>query len=470
MRPFETASLVLLTAAILGLASGVLSPRLRRGLVGATVAVMALAALFEGTRWQLAVAYVVVAAGVALVLRRAEDRRAHGIVFRIFARALAALALVLAWLPPVLLPVPSFPSPEGPYPVGTVTFVIEDPAREDPATPGRHRRLVTQVWYPAGASAARLPLAPYMAEVTQIGPALAKALKLPWFFASHLALARSHSHVGAVFAPLGRAPLVVYSHGLGGVRALNTTTAEALASAGYVVVAADHTHDASAVAFPDGSIVLRSQRVPDGATEEEAARLKASWVQTRTEDVRLLLDALASGDAAVPEGLRGHVDFTEIGVFGHSLGGSTAIEVCRTDARARACADLDGVAYGDAQAASLAQPFLRTESELDPRDDAEVARARALAAFDARVRGPVCLLHVAGSRHADFTDLAAMSPLLPYLTPVVAREGSEETLRGTNQALVAFFDATLRGDRTAWARVQAPRPRFSSTCTHLPEP
>ncbi len=311
-----------------------------------------------------------------------------------------------------------------------------------------------------------------MPEVSRIGPALAGCLGLPRFFADHLALARNHSHAGAAFAPLGRTPLVVLLHTESAAFARSTRRRPRRSRAADTWSSRSITRTTlSAVAFPDGSVVLRSLRAPEGATEDETARLKASWVLTRADDVRLLLDLLEGGGPPVPEVLVGHIDVAEVGVFGHSLGGSTAIEVCRTDARVRACADLDGAAYGDARAASLGQPFLRTESEVDgPPEEATLERARAMAAFDARVAGPVCLLHVAGSRHDDFTDLAVMSPLLPYLTRVVAKRGGEETLRGTNDAIVAFFDATLRGDRAAWARVRAPRPRFVATCARLPVP
>jgi hypothetical protein len=58
--------------------------------------------------------------------------------------------------------------------------------------------------------------------------------------------------------------------------------------------------------------------------------------------------------------------------------------------------------------------------------------------------------------------------LLPYLTAVLAKEGGAETLRGTNEAAVAFFDAGVRGEREGWGRVRAARARFSYDCTRLP--
>ncbi len=469
MRPIESIALIALALAVVAQALGAGAARARRALAGATAGALVLSAALEGARWQLVPAYVLAAALVALAARRAAARPPGGIrrVLRV-AAALVALAISLAL--PAILPVPSLPPADGPYPVGTVTFVLEDPSRDEAATPGHRRRVTAQAWYPADASAARAPRAPYMPDAKRIGPALAGAIGLPGFFADHLALASADAHEGAPFAPsIGRAPLVVYSHGLGTVRALGTSTALALASRGYVVVAIDHTGDAAAVAFPDGVVALRSFRIPDEATDEEADRLKASWVRIRAADVRLLLDALArDGDGPIPAPIRGHADAARAGVAGHSLGGSTAIEVCRTDPRAAACVDLDGTAYGDAVDATLAQPLLRTSSDLEGPSDRMDARTRVLAALDARARGPACLVHVVGSRHGDFTDMAALSPLLPYLTPIVAKRGREETLRGTNEVVAAFFDATLRADAAAWSRVTAPRPRFETACQRLP--
>ncbi|HKE13373.1 MAG TPA: hypothetical protein VKB80_00795, partial [Kofleriaceae bacterium] len=234
------------------------APRLRRAFTGEAVGAAIVQAVVEGTRWQLAPAYLVMIALVVLALgARAEPdgaaRRRLGVV-RV---AAATLAILVATALPALVPVPRFPAPAGPYPVGTVTFVLEDRAREDAWEPGRPRRLLAQVWYPAEPGAARAQRAPYLPEWRQSGPEIARAFGLPSFFLNHLEHASSHSHEGAGFAPsVGRAPLLIMSHGFRLTRSFSTTTAEALASRGYVVVGIDHTGDAAAVAFPGGGTVV----------------------------------------------------------------------------------------------------------------------------------------------------------------------------------------------------------------------
>ncbi|WP_437576854.1 alpha/beta hydrolase family protein [Sorangium sp. So ce887] len=469
MRLLEIVSLLALSGALVALTFRAGSVRTRRVLFGATAGLMGLQALVEGARWQLFPAYIITAACGALVFLRSTAPRAGAKVssirrvLRALRVALAAAALSVAVILPASLPVPSFPSPEGPHPVGTVRFLLEDPARADEAEPGRPRRLMAQAWYPADASAASAPRARYLPDVVQTGPALSRTFGLPSFFASHLAYASSHSHENVPFAPaLDRAPLLVFSHGHRLSSSLNTTTLEALASQGYVVIALEHTYDAAAVVFPDGAVALSQARVPDQGTDEDVAS-KTFWVGVRAADVRFLLDTMAGATSSrIPDILARRFDAAQVGVLGFSLGGGTAAEVCRTDARVAACADIDGLIYGEATTSGVTQPFLLIENE---------AREDAMDAFVARLRGPSCRVRVAGVTHVGFSDIPAITPLLSYFTPRGQdTERGDDTVRETNQRVTAFFDATLRRDRDRWSRVRSAHPRFSTACDRLPAP
>lgn len=472
MRVFENASLICLGLAVLAFAVGA-STGVRRRFVGATLALMGLMAGVEGVRWQLVPAHALAAVCfVLVVLPRSEGRRAWSWPLRALGAVAAVLALAVAVGLPVALPVPGFERPAGPLRVGTVTLEVEDPAREDPWALGRPHRLMVQAWYPADASADRTGSAPYLPQVARTGPALARKLGLPSFFLNHLAYAVSRSHEGVPFAAsLGRVPVILFSHGSGGFRGQNTTTFEELASHGFIVVSVDHTGDAAAVVFPDGEVVLKTPEGPEPESEAEAMSRKAAAVRSRAADVRRVTELLLGADGAgIPGPLRGHVDATRLGVFGHSLGGSTAVEVCRTDARFRACASLDGYLYGEAEAASLEQPFLLVRREPASLEEEADARERTRQDFMKRLSGPACQVQVARARHSDFTDLSMFSPVLPYLVPSQVSHVRKEALRGSNEVVAAFFDATLNGERTAWARVRASRSLFSAQCNRVPGP
>ncbi len=111
----------------------------------------------------------------------------------------------------------------GPFVVGVSTRVLTDPARLDPYTGGREPRVLTvEVWYPA-------------ASGTRAGGVYQTLLR------DGVTPTTLHGRAarGAVPAP-GRWPLVLISHGYPGNRLLMSHLAEALASRGYLVAAADH--------------------------------------------------------------------------------------------------------------------------------------------------------------------------------------------------------------------------------------
>ena len=104
----------------------------------------------------------------------------------------------------------------------------------------------------------------------------------------------------------GPFPLVVYSHGSGGLRYLDSNYTEAIASHGYVVAAPDHT----------GNTAI--ERLSN--TEDEFDTIALN----RPQDVSAVIDALI--DPADPEaaGFAAAVDPEQIAVTGHSFGGFTA--------------------------------------------------------------------------------------------------------------------------------------------------
>jgi predicted dienelactone hydrolase len=99
--------------------------------------------------------------------------------------------------------------------------------------------------------------------------------------------------------PAGRHPLIVMSHGTGGMALNSYDTAVALAAAGFVVVAITHTAD-------------NYQDQSDGFTRRNFA--------DRPRHVTRVIDFMLSawpGHAAI--------DPNRIGLFGHSAGGTTAL-------------------------------------------------------------------------------------------------------------------------------------------------
>jgi hypothetical protein len=187
---------------------------------------------------------------------------------------------------PLSLPIPELPTPTGPFPVGTQTFVVVDTERleeyglpeavegEDPPEPTRPRKFVVQAWYPAVDVAGQEPLV-WNPDFDVVGPAMADRLGFPGFFLSHVGDISSSSYEG-VPAVSGRLPVVIYSHGWTGFRTIALHQMESLASRGFIVLAPDHTYGSVAEVFPNGEVVTYDPRaLPDEETVEPEEFLEA---------------------------------------------------------------------------------------------------------------------------------------------------------------------------------------------------
>jgi dienelactone hydrolase len=148
-------------------------------------------------------------------------------------------------------------------------------------------------------------------------------------------------------------PVVLYSPGAGDTRTWSTVLEEDLASRGYIVVAIDHTYDASEVEFPSGKLAdsVLLQRLRKAQQDGTVTQLLEKVVRVRVADTRFVLDELTAlnagrdpgaGSPPLPAGLAGALDLNRIGMFGVSGGGFTAAQAMYEDPRIKAGIDIDG--------------------------------------------------------------------------------------------------------------------------------
>ncbi|WP_406440244.1 hydrolase [Streptomyces sp. NBC_01613] len=354
----------------------------------------------------------------------------------------------------------TLPTPSGPYVVGTVSLHLVDASRCDPwITSQPYRQLMIGIRYPAR-TVAGYPAAPQMLPGEAAGFAALNsftdvpASEVDW------SATRTHAHEGA---PVDRArgpfPVVYYSPGAGDPRSLGTTLCDDLASRGYVVVTIDHTYDASAVQFPGGRVeksVLPAEYEKAYPDQERITALLRKTMAVRVADTRFLLDELPS---ALPQVLRGMLDFDRIGMFGQSAGGFTALQTMHDDPRIAAGADLDGV-LADVQndstpgnlssvaADGLDRPFL-----LIGMDGNNLATVPSWNALWRHSHGWHRGLSLRGADHATYTDAEALIPQiahqlgLPRKTVVenIGTIAPRRAIAAERAYLAAFFDRRLRG-------------------------
>ncbi|CAN5716291.1 hypothetical protein BH09VER1_BH09VER1_34230 [soil metagenome] len=144
-----------------------------------------------------------------------------------------------------------------------------------------------------------------------------------------------------------------------------------------------------------------------------------------------------------------------IGIFGFSFGGAVAAEACRRDPRLKAGANLDGTLFGEAARAGAPQPFLfLTDFEPMPTDSALHSPdepTRLAAEFSATgLRDMNHWLQTRGGVLVQFPDVQHQN----FCDEGLRLHGGKETLTQIAACLTAFFDETLKGEKSpSWPPV-----------------
>lgn len=428
--------------------------------------------LTEGYRWQMIPAYAecLILGGLALYhLRQSTHSKDHPsvqpakrlAVMTAIKRSIIALLLIVyigvSAALPILLPVFSFAEPQGPYPVGSTTMVLEDERREEPATddPADSRKLKIQIWYPAtlGTGTGK---SPYIEHLPVVLEGLRQAISIPPFLLGQLKYVQSHSEQDAELSTdQDRFPVLLFSHGLTGFRNQNTFQVEELASRGYVVVGIDHPYDAAAVVFPVQTAMLKLENLSGFDAYEKKSRL---WV----EDAKFVLDQMELLNESDPKGIfSDRLDMDKVGMFGHSFGGATAAQMLLVDSRVKAALNMDGTLYGQpVPEGGYGKPYMQMNAEFSvdrlafersldqaiessgrSREDYEQFWAESAERRKRAGAGEAYSVVFAHANHMSFTDFYLFSPLLP---PTGA--APRQMHRSINELSSAFFDRYVKGD------------------------
>ena len=150
-----------------------------------------------------------------------------------------------------------FAKPTGKYAVGTVTYCVTDPNREEIFITDKHqaRQIPIQVWYPAE-NTSRTNYAPYIPEATKVSEAISELLHIPKALLYPLQFKRSNALEKApISKEKSQYPVLLYLTGLYGHRCISTFQIQELVSQGYIVVGIDCPIAVALATFPDGSTI-----------------------------------------------------------------------------------------------------------------------------------------------------------------------------------------------------------------------
>ena len=269
----------------------------------------------------------------------------------------------------------------------------------------------------------------------------------------------------------GEYPLVVFSHGAFGVIDSNNSTCNELASNGYVVASIGHPYHAMFVEDVNGKTTMvdmdfmKQVYSDNGADTDEAERavyeFSKEWIEVRTGDMHFVLDTIlekAEGMEEVPFRL---INTDHIGLFGHSMGGATAVQIGRERKDIDAVIDLEGTMAGEYvdfekgyelyNEEPYQVPVLDVNSKAvrDQIDALEREHADAnwkyvndyLGENAADYREVIFY----GAGHLNFTDLPLFSPILAKMLGV-GEVDARTCIEDVNEVVLLFFNDHLKGE------------------------
>ena len=340
----------------------------------------------------------------------------------------------------VLIPLENVAKPTGEYQVGTQVIHMVDNDRsawygQESSNP---REIMVRVWYPAQPQEGDLK-APYVYNEKLIGDMVSEGFGIPKYLMKNLRNINGNSWSEA--QPVNeKFPVIIFSHGIGGLKTQNTTQMEEMASHGYVVFSCDHAYDAGVSIFPGDRIIFGKTNIPDNLTKEEKWNMRRAQLDYRAADIQFLLDEM-DRENFLSVALKNSLDLEHIGVFGHSFGGGTSVVVASVDERIDACFGLDAWFLpipSNVLNSDLNKPFIHL-GQVSWKEKENYLKLDTLAGNNSAwsVR-----LDVQGATHYDFTDFSQFSKLTKkYGSGMIAPPRISKI---TNSAIREFFDHYLK--------------------------
>jgi predicted dienelactone hydrolase len=260
---------------------------------------------------------------------------------------------------------------------------------------------------------------------------------------------------------LAQAPVVMFSHGLGGSRDNNAYLGEHWARRGYVAVFIQHPGSDEDLWRSQRGIQARVQAMESGATLKQ--------MLARFADVPGVIDALELWHETEGHALHGRLQLDAIGISGHSFGAITAQGVAGQGAprigrqwheprvKAAVVMSPSPPSWGRPEAAfaGVDVPWLLLTGT---EDDSPLGRRTTpedrLQVFPHLKTAPAWQLVFDQGDHMVYSDASLRGPLSP-----AQRQQRAERHRAILAATTAFWDAFLRQDEAAlkWLQGEALR-------------
>ncbi|MDA3942911.1 MAG: hypothetical protein PF694_05160 [Bacteroidetes bacterium] len=414
--------------------------------------------IFEGYRWQMIPAYLIVIILIWCLYREKPFFKGAWIRKTISGIAFVIL-LLLGWGLPYIFPVFNLPAPTGEYSVGSQYIHLKTDQDEIiTSNAGDKRELMIKIWYPATLNNEKTEA--YLNEGDRVG--FAVKYGLPGSTFNYLDKIKTHTYDSPSVAK-GKFPVLIFSHGFYSKASGYYALIEEIVSHGYIVLNINHTYESTGSLFPDGEIKLFNseydrkhnnqmmaemvwnamQNYNKATTPEEqytavhdlilnyyGAQITERW----SKDISMVIDELKKWNSSTF--LTHHLDTTRIGVFGHSQGGAAAAQALLDDNRIKAGINLDGMQWGGIIDTVMTKPFALISSVWDSSHPNLNTIAYHNGSYSAFYNAKIL-----NTGHSNFMDIPFMVRL-----KLINESGDINPLKAneiTTKLVIDFFDKYL---------------------------
>lgn len=355
----------------------------------------------------------------------------------------------------------ALPKPSGSFWVGFDYLFFTDSARKELFDNNleKYREITVKVWYPTDTEPTNTTPYFYDSDI------IIKYFSFPEIFKE---ITTNSSRAVPLSQKEKTYPVLIFNHGWGEHYAQNTILMEELASFGYIVFSIAHHYECKFSFYPDGNIItidMKSNRflkIMQEQQKPEAMELifKMSGLENIDEQKQIFIDQSNVLPTLLKESpkywaddisffidklkminvnnqlFKGRLDLEKIGVFGMSMGGIAANEICMTDNRVKAGINIDGGFYSTETGNKIQTPFMFLNSKR------YLGYGKLLTS---KINKDGYSLSVKNSDHYNFTDYSIYKTQnIKFLLGTI--EGNK-TIEIMNKLVLAFFDKYLKGEK-----------------------
>ncbi len=233
-------------------------------------------------------------------------------------------------------------------------------------------------------------------------------------------------------------PVIVYLPGIGG-EGLHSVYLEELASHGYVVVAIEPPYDILVTVFPNNEIITLDptfQKAIEANNRDAIYAYRNQAHERWSNYIEFTLHKLQQLNEDKDSIFFQKLDFSQVGLMGHSHGGAVVTDFCAKHKSCKAGINMDGWTKTYNSSAPFETPFmflLKEDGEMPEMHDF----------FSNNNRPDFHKIIIQGAGHAAFSDhILVKQPIARWLS--IVTKNAQDVRIQISEHIVSFFDTYLK--------------------------